>query len=77
MSMLMGLFVRSGHIRLDVGILWNAGTNELNWSDTSTLYVNFTDARAYLIQIGVSGISLLDNYNRWHGLPVRCLASGA
>lgn len=68
----MGLtFVRSGTIYLSQGIVWNVGSTEFNWSasaDSSigwSYFLSFTERETYVSERG----------NRWHGFPLRCLAS--
>ncbi len=70
----MNIFVRSGDVYLDTGVLRHFGLSGFGWSRIATVYGAGTwDAKAYYLYFNASGVDQSANYVRWLGLPVRCL----
>ena len=67
-------FVRSGDLRLDLGVLWRMGLRGVLWANTASSYILPTYVTTYHIDISASGILTSGGPTARHeGLPVRCL----
>ncbi len=67
-------FVRSGYINIDYEYLYYIGQSGYDWSLSAGYYTSATDARAYYFGFGVADAVPSDNFHRWLGFPLRCLA---
>ena len=63
--------MHSGSIYISTGKLWYFGQNGYNW--TSQPYASINNA--YFLGFGSNDVNSSDSYNRWLGIPLRCLAS--
>ena len=67
-------FVRSGDLRLDLGVLWRMGLRGVLWANTASSYILPTYVTTYHIDISASGILTSGGPTARHeGFPVRCL----
>ncbi len=69
--------MRSGNIYLGLfGFLRSLGDYGLGWSSMSSSYLDQPTSAGAFDFVASALLPSNEAYNRWHGLPVRCLASG-
>ena len=70
--------MRSGQVALHTDFMSGAGLYGFIWSSTATAFTDSTHAGVYYLAFWAPDLEPSNGpYDRWHGFPVRCLASGA